>query len=118
MKTLTGLTDQANQQMSIVLPDGTPVTLIMNFYPQQNAWFFDLAWQGIAAPFTLLGCQMVTSPNLLRQYRRLLTFGLAVFTIDNVEAETQTAFIDGTATLVLLDAADVIEIETAVFPGL
>lgn len=118
MKTITGLTDQANQQMSIVLPDGTPVTLIMNFYPQQNAWFFDLSWQGISTPFTLLGCQMVTSPNLLRQFRKLLTFGLAVFTIDNVEAENQTAFVDGTATLVLLTAAEVEEIETAVYPGL
>lgn len=118
MKSITGLTDQPNQQTTLILADGTPVTLIMNFYPQQNAWFFDLSWQGLAAPFTLLGAQMVTSPNLLRQFRHLLTFGLAVFTLENTEAETQAAFIDGTATLVLLDQADVDEIETTVFPGL
>lgn len=114
MTTVQGLNDSGNQVVSIPLADGTRVSLTLYFRPQQSAWFFDVVYNA----FTCLGRRMVCSPNLLRQFRNIVPFGLAVFTVGNVEPNTQTAFVDGTASLVLLDSTDVSSVETTLFPGL
>lgn len=118
MKLITGLTDQPNQQSTIILPDGTGVTLMLNYVPQQAGWFYTVTWQGQAQPFEVDGVRLVSSPNILRIWRKLLTFGIAVVTVANVEPSGASTFIDGTTALYLLDADEVAEIEAAVFPGL
>lgn len=121
MKSVVGLTTQANQASFILLEDGSRAQLTLYYRPQQLGWFFKLAWPGNAAlpvPFTLNGCRLVTSPNILRQYRNLIPFGLMMYTIDQNEPIGRTCFVDGTADLILLNATEVEEIETRGFPGL
>lgn len=121
MNSITGLTSQANQDSFILLDDGSRVKLSLQYRPQQAGWFFDLSWPGNAAlpvPFTINGMRLVTSPNFMRNYRRLIPFGLMLFTVDQGEPMGITCFVDGTTDLILLNAADVAEIEATGFPGL
>lgn len=118
MNKVNGITDQASQAIGLVLADGSRATLALYFRPQQNGWFYDLSWPGTAAlpvPFVANGRRLVTSGNLLRQFRDFVPFGLAVFTPDNSDPMTQTCFVDGTAEVVLLGADDVAAVEAAVY---
>lgn len=118
MKLITGLTDQPNQQSVIVLPDGTPVDFTLMYRPQQQGWFYNLSCDADAGPFELNGSRLVSSPNILRNYRNLVTFGLLILTLNNVEPIGQTTFIDGTTAVFLLTAAEVAQVEALIYPGL
>lgn len=114
---LTGLTDQPAQQSPIKLPDGSTATLNLFWTPQQNAWFYNLSWDGQTPSWQLNGMKLVAGPNVLRQYRNQIPFGITVSTSDQLDPTSQEDFVDGTCTLLLLDADDVHNIEGAFFPG-
>lgn len=121
MNSITGLSSQPAQTSFILLEDGSRAKLSLFYRSQQLGWFWDINWPGnqtVRVPFELTGQRLVASPNLLRQYRRLVPFGLMLFTIDNLEPMGRTCFVDGTADLILLNQADVAEIEARGFPGL
>lgn len=113
MNTLQGITDQPKQTTTIVLDDGTKATLVLEYRPQQLGWFYNLTHES----FVLNGQRLVASPNILRSFRKLIPFGLAVLTTNGVEPLNQRDFVNGTVTLLLLDADEVDEVETAVFTG-
>jgi hypothetical protein len=113
MKTITGLTDQPKQQTGIVLNDGSRAVISLEYRANQLGWFYDITW----GDFTLNGQRLVTAPNMLRQFRNKLPFGIAVVTTNNVEPLKQTDLSSGVATLYLLDSTDVADIETTVFGG-
>ncbi len=113
MTTLAGLSSQPKQQSSFVLPDGSTVSLYLEYRPQQTGWFFDLAWQAIS----ITGQRLCTFPNILRQWENLLTFGLAVVTKGNAEPLNVTDLADGTTTILVLDATDIAAINASAFIG-
>lgn len=113
MNILTGLSAQPKQQSAFVLSDGSQVSLYLEYRPQQMGWFFDLTWQSI----TLNGQRLAVFPNILRQWQRLLPFGVAVVSTGDVEPLNVTDLSDGTVTLLVLTAEDVARINTEVFTG-
>ena len=118
MNALNGLTSQPTQTASVTLPDGSRVSLTLAWRPQQAGWFYDLTWPGSDAfptGFESLGRRLVTSANLLRQFRNLIPFGLAVFTADGADPGTVDALADGTATVCLLNSDDVAALEASVY---
>lgn len=115
---LSGLTDQPNQQYPISLPDGSTATLSLQYWPQQVGWYYDLSWNGQTPPWQLIGQELVTAPNILRQFKNIIPFGITVSTIDGLDPTDQEDFVNGTATMVLLNASDIASIESSVYPGL
>jgi len=107
MKVLTGITDSPSQQSLIALPDGSSATLVLKFVPNQMGWFFDLS----SGDFLVTGQRLVTFPNILRQYRNQITYGLAVYTPDGLDPLQQTDFASGYASLLLLEPGDVALVE-------
>ena len=120
MNIINGLTNAPNQTIQVSLEDGSVFTLNLYYRPQQNGWFFDVIWPGssvIPIPFSSYNRRLVASPNVLRQFRQLIDFGILVATPDNSDPNLQTAFVDGSTVVTLLNAADVTSMETNFFPG-
>lgn len=118
MNYINGITAQSAQITGLTLEDGSVAQLAIYFRPQQNGWFFDVTWPGsdkFPVPFVCLGRRLVTSANLLRQFREVIPFGIGCFTISGADPMTLTCFFDGTAVLTMLGAADVAAAEVAVF---
>lgn len=113
MTIVSGITSQPKQQLSLVLDDGSTVTVLMQYKPQQIGWFADFVW----GTWTANGVRLTSSPNLLRQYRQILPFGLAIIMANNVDPLNVTDFSAGTATVFLLNAADVLAVEAAAYAG-
>lgn len=79
---ITGLKASPNQTFTIPDPDaGEPIQFTLYYRPRVRRWFFDIAYKD----FVLKGSKIVISPNLLYQYFRIIPFGLACISTDNVE---------------------------------
>lgn len=117
MQIITGITADPKQSISIPLPDGTAFTLNLGFYPQQSGWFYDVIYSTKTISFECDGSRLVTAPNILRQYQNIIPFGIGVVTAGSIEPTTQTAFSDGTITLLLLDLTDIAQIEYQIYTG-
>lgn len=119
MNFIEGLTDQPAQNSTLVLPDGSRVTLYLEYKPQQSSWFYSIYWPGTNDnPFTLNTCRLVCSPNFLRQFRDLIPFGISLIaTPNNIDPISQSCFVDGTAEMILLDSEDVQSVEDTLFKG-
>ncbi len=113
MTSLNGLTDQPKQNSDFVLADGSRVSIAMEYYPQQMGWFLNVAWQD----FSVTGIRMVTSPGLLRQWKNILPFDLAVYTNGNLDPLNLTDFATRTSIIYVLEAADIAEVDAALYPG-
>lgn len=107
MNIISGIGSAPRQNISIGLPDNSSVELYLTYSPLQRGWFFDLVY----GDFELNGFRVITGPNILRQYRNLIPFGIGILTPDNVEPTTATAFEDGTITMYLLTAEEVQQLE-------
>jgi hypothetical protein len=114
---ITNITDQPNQNLPIPLPDGSTVTMSLVYMPQQLGWFYNLSWDGQTPPWQLNGCRIVVSPNILREHRNEINFGLSVVSSDNTEIMGQEDWTNGKATMLLIDETEVVSIEEVFFPG-
>lgn len=111
MLKLTGITDAPKQSSTFALDDGTKASITMEYRPQQLGWFCDISTD----TFDVKGMRMVTFPNMLRQFRNQIPFGLAIVTKDTNDPLRQSDFATGYASLVLLNATDVDAVEAAQF---
>jgi hypothetical protein len=113
MTILTGITSEPKQQTSFVLEDGTRVSMFLQYRPQQEGWFVDLS----RGSWTVNGLRLTASPNLLVKWQKLVPFGLAIITANNVEPLNVADFATGVATMYLLNQDDVAAVNAGSFPG-
>lgn len=98
------LTGDPLQQQTLILPDGTSLSLTIYFVPLQIGWFItNLTYQN----FVLNGVRITNSPNMLIQFQNQIPFGLACFSASNREPTQQEDFASGASTLYILTAAEV-----------
>lgn len=113
MNLITGITDQPKQQSTIILDDGSTVAFYLEYKPAQHGWFYDLTW----GTFQITGQRLVSSPNILRQFRDQINWGIAILTNDNQEPLWQDSLVTGSSQIYLMNAADLAAVEAFVYPG-
>lgn len=104
MNLIQQITSDPVQRQTLILPDGTSLSMVIRFVPMQYGWFINSL---IYQTFTLNGLRITNSPNMLQQFRNQIPFGLACFTTNNREPSQQQDFSSGTSKLFLLSAAEV-----------
>ena len=105
---VTGISQYSYQKQRLILPNGDPILLTIQFKPLQFGWFItDLEYAPTS--FVLEGARIVVSPNMLYQYKNKIPFGLACFTTNNQEPTQQQDFVSGFAKLYILSEAEVAE---------
>jgi len=117
---ISGITADPIQQLGLLLPDGSQVQWTLTYRPQQQGWYYDISWPNPTnptSPFNLQGVRLVCSPNILRQYRNQIPFGIMISTVGSVEPVNPGDFQNGVVTAILLAAADVALVESTLFPG-
>lgn len=103
------ITSDPLQRQTLILPDGTSLTLTMYFIPLQTGWFItDLVYGN----FELTGLRITLSPNMLRQFKNQIPFGLACYGNNtNREPTQQQDFSSNNFSLYILSQAEVQEYE-------
>ncbi len=106
MYLVQGISKYSLQKQRLILPNGDPFLLTIQYKPQQFGWFItDMSYAPTS--FELKGARIVTSPNMLYQFKNRIPFGLACFTTDNQEPTNQEDFSSGYASLYVLSEAEV-----------
>jgi len=102
------VTNAPLQKQTLVLPDGTFLSLSTYFRPLQFGWFIKQLSYGLTnKTFTLNELRICNSPNMLHQWRNILPFGLGCFSSQDREPTQQDDFISGACTLYILTAEEV-----------
>lgn len=116
---LTTLNDSPNQETTVQLADGSVVTLRFIYRPSVQRWSVDVEHESIAPGGKIDGKGLCTHPNLLRQWRNTIPFGLSVISTDQQDPVSLQDFVSGRITVYVLDQSagntDVTDIEENVF---
>lgn len=104
MLRINELTDEFKQKHTLVLPDGTSFTMIIEYKPLQTGWFITSLTYG---EFQIYNLRVVTSPNMLHQYRNQIPFGLACFVQEDQEPMLQQDFSSSRAKAYVLTEEEV-----------
>lgn len=78
---VNNLTAAAVQTSIALLADGSSVTLTFRYRPAIQRWTVDVE----RGSFVAKGIGLSTNPNLLRLWRKVIPFGLAVSTADGTD---------------------------------
>ena len=118
MTTITGITSNPYQIVAITLQDGSVAYITLYFRTQQNGWYADISysianvsWPGVK------GMKLTSSPNILRQWRNTIPFGLMLVSskangiVGGLDPITINDFQDGSIAVYLLSPSDVQAVE-------
>jgi len=98
------VTSDAKQRRTLILPDGTSMTMTMFFIQMQQCWVIT---EMIYGTFVLNGLRITVSPNMLRQFKNQIPFGLACYANQPREPSLLQDFSSNSFQLYILDAAEV-----------
>lgn len=104
MYLIQGITEDARQRHSVLLPDNTTLLMTLVYRELQQGWFID---ELTYLDFTLGLMRVTNHPNMLHQYKNILPFGLACFSEDGREPMVQGDFASSQSNLYILSAEEV-----------
>lgn len=112
---INNLSAKPSQVSTAILADGTTVTLTLNYRPAIQRWSIDVVYKN----FIARGVGLATNPNLLRIWRNVIPFGLAVKTADGTDPFMADDLVSGRVTITMLDGTaggtDLTDVEAASF---
>ena len=111
MTKIDNLTNFAYQQTVLILEDSTSAIVTITFNGATERWTASIEY----GSHTFNGIGLCTHPNILRQWKNILPFGLSIVTADQTDPFDINDFSDGRVSLYLLNEADVQQVETDVY---
>jgi hypothetical protein len=109
MVQIDNLTDDADQKTTIVLEDGSSVTLELFFRPAIERWTVDVTY---GTELIVKGMTLTLHPNILRGWRNLIPFGMMVYSIDGGDPYYIDDFSSQRIKLYIMDSTEVESVET------
>ena len=107
MRLINTITADPNQNFLVVLDDGTKIGMALRYSANQKGGFYSVTY----GAFSDANRRMVNSPNMLRQFRGIIPFGLACTVSDGYEPVFIQDFVSGRVQLFVLTQAEVLEVE-------
>lgn len=102
------ITNNASQQLTLTGITGITINMMLEFFPRINQWVMGITY----LDQSIQGISLVAAPNLLRQWKNVLPFGISCICPDGLDPYQVTDFANQRALLFLLNAADVEQVET------
>lgn len=107
MQEVTNISSATRQRMQIILDNGDTVDFRLRFCPRMEAWYFSFEYNELVCN----DLKVCIHPNILRQFRRLIPFGIAFISEFQVEPFQTESFSSGACNMYILDKEEVQEIE-------
>lgn len=111
MQQIDTISTSPDQRMSLVLDNNETVDFRLYFVAMQQSWFYDFTYKNR----TVNGSKVVLTPNSLRQFRRILPFGIAFLSDGDITPFQIDDFSSGRVKMYLLNSADVKQIEREIY---
>ena len=110
MKLIDTITSDASQIIKVPLENGNVVTIALVYRPTVELWSMDITY----GTREIQGLTLCVHPNILRQWRRVMPFGIAIVSTDGIDPVYQDDFSEGRVSLYVLETEDVTYVEDAV----
>lgn len=110
MKHLTKITDDPKQSFRVQFDTGEVLTLYLEYKKNLKGWYYTAELNDV----TFYTRRVVRSPNMLRQFKNIITYGIACTTSDGLEPIFVDDFSSGRANIYILSAADVALVESEI----
>lgn len=107
MEQVTNITSSVKQQMQLLLENNETADFFLHYNARMQAWYFDFTYNEISAK----NLKVCLHPNILRQFRRLIPFGITFGASNSVEPFQVTSFSSGACNMYILNKEEVEEIE-------
>lgn len=107
MYLITGISDDPKQNLNLILYNGKTLLLNLEFKSMQLGWFGSLVYGDV----TINNFRIMTSPNMLRQFKNIIPFGLSCLVNGNQEPMLKQDFLSKRASLYILNENEVDTIE-------
>lgn len=107
MQQLNNLTNDADQLLTFDIEDGSTLQLEFIYRPAIQRWSLNLTHPLL----TLAGVNLCLGPNILRQWRNLVSFGMALTAVDRLDPVDPSDFSNGRVLVYMLTAAEVQQVE-------
>jgi hypothetical protein len=104
---ITALTNSPKQKFNLVIDGYDVAKIYLEFKPQQEGWFLSLNW---GDSFSIKNERVSTSPNLLRQFKNILPFGLLISGTDEIDPITIDSWVK-TNQMILIEQGELDDIE-------
>lgn len=114
MKQIVEITNEAHQKHTLLLEDKSRIELILDFLPTQRQWFMSVAYDN----FVVNNRAVVNAPNILRRFKNIIPFGIAIVSDAKISPSFIESFSEGTSRLYLLEKEEVDAIEAALYKGI
>lgn len=111
MKNITSITSSARQTMTLVLDNNESINFSIYFSPRMQSWFFDFTYKEL----TVNCSKVVLTPNALRQFRKIIPFGIGFSAESFVDPFQITDFSSGRVNMYLLNKEEVEQVESEIF---
>ena len=111
MKKITNISNKPKQHIQLVTDSGNNVDFYLEFKPRSQSWFFSFKYKGKEAK-NLTVC---LHPNILRQFRRNIDFGIGFMSKTKIEPFFIDAFKLGKCEMILLSEDDVKNVEATIY---
>lgn len=111
MRQITTLTNSPNQRHQLVLDNNETVDFRLYYSARQQAWYYDFTYNDLTCNCS----KVVLSPNALRCFRRIISWGLAFDTDGFVDPFQLDDFSSGRVKMYVLNAEDVESIEQEIY---
>lgn len=113
MNIVTSLTSSPNQFHQLVLDNNETADFKLRYYPRMLGWYFDISYNDK----TINNVKVVLHPNILRQFRKIIPFGLMFYTDNNssIEPFQITDFETGRIKMAILNNEEVLQVESDIF---
>ena len=108
MLLIKNISADTKQLQTLVLPDGSSFQLTLYFVPMQLGWFITNLTYG---DFVINYLRITNNPNMLRQWKNQIPFGLACFSKGNREPSFIEDFESNNSQLFILTKSEVEEYE-------
>lgn len=102
MKEITELTSDPRQEHILIGENGEEITVLLEYKDNQIGWFMNLTYEDT----TINTIRLVTTVNLLHQWKNIFPFGLSITSVDNGDPYELEDFINERIRVFLLNEED------------
>jgi len=114
MVQIDNLTDAADQVTTLQMPDGSIGTLELNFRGSTSRWSYNFTHPQFPNGADN-GQMLCIHPNILRNFKNILSFGMSCVSVDGNDPVSIEAFASGQTSLFILDEVDVDAVESSIY---
>lgn len=111
MQEITSITSYPNQRFQIVLENNETVDFKLYYSSRMRAWYYDFVYKNIECK----GNKVCLTPNTLRQFHKIIPFGIAFVGEGNIEPFRLDDFESGRTKFYVLNKDEVRNVEKEIF---